>query len=69
MCRRVECSRCKRPTHTGCGAHVEQVLKSVPPADRCRCREKKSKGPGAESRAEPRSWFRGLLDGNTHLSP
>ena len=39
MCRRVECSRCGRPTYAGCGAHVEQVLSSVPPAERCRCRE------------------------------
>ena len=39
MCRRVECSRCGRPTFAGCGAHVEQVLGNVPRAERCRCRE------------------------------
>jgi hypothetical protein len=39
MCRRVECPRCGRPTFAGCGAHVEQVLGGVPPAERCRCRE------------------------------
>jgi hypothetical protein len=38
MCRRVECSKCGRPTFAGCGAHVEQVLRDVPRADRCRCR-------------------------------
>jgi len=42
MCRRVECSKCGRPTFAGCGAHVEQVLRDVPSADRCRCREEKS---------------------------
>jgi hypothetical protein len=39
MCRRVECPTCGRPTFAGCGAHVEQVLGDVPPAERCRCKE------------------------------
>lgn len=39
MCRRVECGTCGRPTFAGCGAHVEQVLGDVPPAERCRCHE------------------------------
>lgn len=39
MCRRVECPTCRRPTFAGCGAHVEQVLGDVPPAERCRCKE------------------------------
>lgn len=59
MCRRVTCRRCGRPTYSGCGAHVEQVLHDVPPAERCRC------GQGKESRAKPgsprRSWLRGLF--------
>ena len=42
MCRRVDCSRCGRPTYAGCGAHVEQVLGGVPAADRCHCREEKA---------------------------
>lgn len=61
MCRRVECSKCGRPTYAGCGAHVEQVLGSVPPAARCRCREDRAKTPGATGAAGPRSWLRGLL--------
>lgn len=46
MCRRVECRTCGKPTFAGCGAHVEQVLRDVPAAKRCRCREtaKPSKG-------------------------
>jgi hypothetical protein len=39
MCRRVNCTKCGRPTYAGCGAHVEQVLADVPTAERCRCRE------------------------------
>ncbi|MFO0615567.1 MAG: hypothetical protein U0414_23440 [Polyangiaceae bacterium] len=40
MCRRITCPECKRPSFAGCGAHVEQVLGDVAPADRCRCHEK-----------------------------
>src|SRR5579875_94229 len=39
MCRLVRCHRCGRPTWKGCGAHVEEVLGHVPPAERCRCRD------------------------------
>jgi hypothetical protein len=35
MCRRVTCRECGKPTWTGCGAHVEQVLGDVPHDDRC----------------------------------
>jgi hypothetical protein len=39
MCQRVTCRQCGKPTFSGCGRHVEQVLGDVPPAQRCRCRE------------------------------
>lgn len=39
MCRRINCTKCGRPTFAGCGAHVEQVLADVPASERCRCRE------------------------------
>jgi hypothetical protein len=61
MCRRVECSKCGRPTYAGCGAHVEQVLGDVPRADRCRCREKPAKKAEPVSRPEQRSWFGDLF--------
>jgi hypothetical protein len=38
MCRRVQCEVCEKPSYTGCGRHVDQVLKNVPKADRCHCR-------------------------------
>lgn len=41
MCRRVECSQCKKPTFAGCGMHVEQVLGDVPREERCHCREER----------------------------
>ncbi len=39
MCTRVTCRRCGKPTYSGCGRHVEQVLAGVAPERRCRCRE------------------------------
>ena len=37
MCVRVTCRTCGKPTFTGCGAHVEQVLAGVPKNARCKC--------------------------------
>ena len=34
MCHQVQCSRCGRPTWAGCGRHIEQALKDVPPDQR-----------------------------------
>ena len=56
MCRRVTCSSCGKPTFSGCGMHVEQVLADVAPADRCRCSDKKAAPPG--SAGEPSFWKR-----------
>jgi hypothetical protein len=39
MCQRITCSKCGRPSFTGCGMHVESVLKDVPRDQRCACRE------------------------------
>ncbi len=49
MCQRVQCSKCKRPTFAGCGMHIESVLRDVPKADRCQCREEAQKAGGAKS--------------------
>lgn len=43
MCVRVQCSTCGKPTYSGCGRHVEQVLGDVPAAERCQCREQKAR--------------------------
>jgi hypothetical protein len=70
MCRRIDCATCGRPTFTGCGAHIEQVLRDVPRADRCHCREDEARG--VERKVEPsnsegdtRSWFQKLLGSKT----
>jgi len=37
MCKRVDCSKCGKPTWAGCGQHIEQALAGVPPEQRCQC--------------------------------
>ncbi len=37
MCSPATCRTCGKATYTGCGAHVEQVLRSVSKPDRCSC--------------------------------
>jgi hypothetical protein len=37
MCHRVTCSKCGKPTWSGCGAHVDQALAGVPKDQRCQC--------------------------------
>lgn len=61
MCRRIECSKCGRPTYAGCGAHVEQVLGNVPAADRCRCREERARDQERTDASRPQSWLRSLF--------
>jgi len=61
MCRRVECRKCGKPTWAGCGAHVEQVLGDVPPADRCRCHEKPAKRRASETAPAERRWLSRLF--------
>ncbi|MEZ5379296.1 MAG: hypothetical protein R2733_22545 [Acidimicrobiales bacterium] len=53
MCRRTMCNNCKKPSWAGCGAHVEQVLGDVAPADRCQC----DAGTGGPK------WLRKILGG------
>ncbi len=59
MCRKVQCSKCGKPTFAGCGMHVEEVLGDVPRDQRCRCHDETSKD--AARNAEPPSFFRRLL--------
>ena len=45
MCSRTTCSTCGKPDWAGCGAHVDQVLRDVPTARRCQCREDGTRPP------------------------
>jgi len=44
MCTRVTCRACGKATYSGCGRHVEEVLRGVPPEQRCRCEAAKPTG-------------------------
>lgn len=35
MCRAVTCQQCGRTTWAGCGQHVDDVMRAVPPSNRC----------------------------------
>lgn len=35
MCRAVACKTCGKTTWTGCGQHVQQVMRRVPSTQRC----------------------------------
>jgi len=54
MCRPAQCQTCGKATYTGCGAHVEQVLRGVPDADRCKCRETEARTRGPDAAGERR---------------
>ncbi|GAA3938615.1 hypothetical protein [Pseudoclavibacter caeni] len=49
MCYAVTCPKCGKTTWAGCGQHVDQVMRNVPPAQRCTCEENAPKGTSAES--------------------
>jgi hypothetical protein len=38
MCSPALCHHCGKVTYSGCGMHVDQVLRSVPAERRCTCR-------------------------------
>lgn len=50
MCRRVTCRNCRKPTYAGCGQHIDQVLRSVPPGQRCCCPRDQARPLGHLSR-------------------
>lgn len=37
MCRQATCRTCGKTTWSGCGNHVQQVMRGVPAAQRCTC--------------------------------
>ncbi len=39
MCRQVTCKKCGKTTWAGCGQHVNEVMRGVSSAQRCRGHE------------------------------
>lgn len=50
MCQPTTCRQCGKTTWTGCGQHVDQVMRGVKPADRCPGHEQPAPGAGFFSR-------------------
>ncbi|WP_219108363.1 hypothetical protein [Austwickia sp. TVS 96-490-7B] len=50
MCRPVPCTSCAKTTWAGCGRHVDQVMATVPPQQRCTCPRPAGNTPGIMSR-------------------
>lgn len=40
MCRAVSCRTCGKTTWTGCGQHVDQVMRGIPASQRCQGHER-----------------------------
>jgi hypothetical protein len=51
MCHRIRCPKCGKPTWAGCGSHIEEALRGVPVAERCRCREEQAQRRQAQRAA------------------
>ena len=49
MWSQVACSTCGKPTWSGCGDHIEQALRGVPPEERCQGHATPSAGESAAS--------------------
>lgn len=50
MCSPTRCRNCSKTTWTGCGNHVDQVMRSVPKPQRCDCSAKERDTGGVFSR-------------------
>jgi hypothetical protein len=46
MCQKVTCRKCGKATWSGCGQHVDQVMRGIPQAQRCQGHANDPKEPG-----------------------
>ena len=46
MCQKVTCRKCGKATWSGCGQHVDQVMRGIPQAQRCQGHANDPKKPG-----------------------
>ncbi|MCB0879863.1 MAG: hypothetical protein KDC46_12895 [Thermoleophilia bacterium] len=63
MCSPVRCRRCGKTTWSGCGLHVDQIMRSVPKRERCSCRSDARR----EAPAAPTSAFGALFGSGGRL--
>ncbi len=50
MCSKVTCRKCAKASWSGCGEHVDQVMRGIPKADRCQGHANDPKEPGIFSK-------------------
>ena len=50
MCSKTRCRKCGKASWSGCGQHVEQVMRGIPKSDRCQGHQNDPKEPGFFSR-------------------
>lgn len=55
MCFPVKCNLCGKTTWSGCGLHVDMVMRGIPPEQRCHCPRSDihPPGPSQKSMAPP----------------
>ena len=59
MCYSVKCRTCGKTGWAGCGQHVDEVMSTVPAAQRCSCLPDRVSGwDRAAHRADPGTRFR-----------
>lgn len=46
MCSPTPCRKCGKTTWSGCGEHVDQVMRNVPKADQCKGHENEPSSGG-----------------------
>lgn len=51
MCQKTICRACGKYTWSGCGHHIESVLRGVRPDDRCHCGGRGNKCTGSQCSA------------------
>lgn len=51
MCSRISCRACGLATWSGCGAHVDQVMRGIPVSERCSCDGSRPTGDLRERRS------------------
>lgn len=46
MCSKVTCNKCGKATWSGCGQHVDQVMRGIPKSQQCQGHANEPKAPG-----------------------
>ena len=53
MCYPEKCARCGKTGWAGCGQHVDDVMRSIPQAQRCACERDSARQPRSADTHRP----------------